>query len=371
MKKFETFHTIALLFFFSFFGRAQAQVSNPFVSVSAFADDGEPYVEMIFLFKGNSLVYTQNNDEKYVATLSVKVDFLVEKQLFLSLSYAFSSKEYIDDNRANKSDILQLETISVPNNIYEVQFTIEDINSLSAPYVYTENVNVDFSKGVLSISDINLYQTFGKNPGDNRLEKYDGYFFIPLYKNEIPAAVVNLSYSYEVYYADVVYGDGKNVFINTMILNYENDFPALPSLQKIAVFQAKPKILCVDDIDISKLPSGNYFLVVKIMDNHILLKEQRRFFTNINPFVRFSIENYDVGNGPNSFAGKISHEKLIENILQLAPISTQFERDFFKNNIAKCSLIQLQNYFYSFWYQRDSENPEQAWKTYQENFKKQ
>jgi hypothetical protein len=126
-------------------------------------------------------------------------------------------------------------------------------------------------------------------------------------------------------------------------------------------------MLCFDEMNISLLPTGRFYFVVRVMDNNnSIITEQKRFFTNENPSIKFSIENYDSGEGPSSFAGKISQEKLKAYILQLAPISSQFESDYFKKNIDHCSLLQLQNYFYAFWCLRDKANPEQAWKEYSE-----
>jgi hypothetical protein len=105
--------------------------------------------------------------------------------------------------------------------------------------------------------------------------------------------------------------------------------------------------------------------MIHIVDNNnCFIGEIRKPFTNENPYIKFSIEKYDTGNGHDSFAGQIPHNKLKEYIQMLAPLSAQFESDFFKDNIDTCSLTQLQNYFYSFWYLRNKENPEQAYKDF-------
>jgi len=364
MKKFMLFSVFTLVFGFLSVNFAQNQDFKPHISVSAYSDEGEPYLEFVFLIKGNSLVYKQNSNGLYRANVSVKVEVFEGDNLFKTQKYSFSGNEYKDVSPANKSDILELKELILPPNKYRVLITVQDVNSEKEPYKYTTNIDANFPANRLTISSLSLHSSFNQTPGDDKLEKY-GFYFIPLYNSEVSASVTSLPYSYEVYNSDAVYGAGRNVFINTLIENFENNMLALPSLQKIVTFQAKSMIVCFDDMNISQLPTGKYYLVVRVMDNNnTIMTEQKQFFTNENPSIKFNIENYDAGDGPISFAGKIPQEKLIEYILLLAPISSQFESDFFKNNIKQCSLVQLQNYFYSFWYFRNKENPEQAWQEY-------
>jgi hypothetical protein len=364
MKKIIFCCVFALAFCFLSVNLVQAQDFKPYVSVSAYSNEGEPYLEFLFMFKGNSLVYKQNDNGYFVAHISVKAEIFLGDDLFKTQKYTFTGDEFRDNNSDNKPDILELKEVSLPNNKYLVKITMQDVNSQKEPYQYTTNVDVNFPGNRLAISSLNLYSSFNQTPGSNKLEKY-GYYFVPLYNHELPATVSNLPYLYEVYNSDVVYGSGKNVFINTLIENFENNMLALPFLQKIVTFQAKPAIVCFDEMNVSQLPTGKYYLVVRVMDNNnSIIKEEKQLFTNENPSIKFNIENYDSGEGSSSFAGKIPQEKLKEYILMLAPVSTQFESDFFKNNLDRCSLTQLQNYFYSFWYLRNNTNPEQAWKDY-------
>jgi hypothetical protein len=360
---------LALCFFIWTFSIAQAQEVKHFVSVSAFYKEGQPYVECMFIIKGNGLVYQKNDQGTFVASVLSKVEFFVNGQLYETQEYIFTSNAFRDDYPLNKPDILELKEIPVPNNQYFVQVTVQDMNTLENTFSYSEEITVDFLDYELAISNISFFSSYNKNPGRNKLEKY-GFYFVPLYNNHVPAHLSEFSYSYEVYNSDLSCGEAKKILFNTYIENYENGLLALPSVQKLITFQTNPKILCYDAIDISQLPTGKYYLMVQIMDNNnCLIGEIRKMFTNENPNVQFLIEKYNSGKSVDSFVEKIPFETLQKYILMLAPISTPFESEFFKNNMETCSLVQLQNYFYTFWYVRNNANPEQAWNYFLEKNK--
>ena len=343
---------------------AQAQEFNPSVSISANFEEGETYLEFMFSIKGNSLTYIKNSNDLYTATVSTTVDISLNGKLYKTQQFNYTSRAFRDDSPNNKLDIIALEDIFVPNGKYQVSVKMQDVNMQQHNSSYSESIVVDIIETELAVSNISFFSFFSKNSSGNTLEKY-GYYFTPLYQNHLPANLSKLPYWFEVYNSEMSCGPGKHIFFNTYIENYENGLLALPAVQKLITFQSKPKILCYDEIDLSNLPTGRFYMMIQIIDNNnCIIGEIRKFFTNENPYVKFSIEKYDMGNGPDSFAGTMDHETLKKYILMLDPISSQFESDFFKNNIDTCSLTQLQNYFYSFWYLRNKENPEQAWKEF-------
>jgi hypothetical protein len=263
---------------------AQAQKVNPFISVAAYSHEEGPYLEFTFVFKGNTLVYQKDNRGNYGATVSVIAKIYTGDKLFKIEEFSLSTFGFGNNEPEGKPDLLRLEQIFVPNNQYNIQFSIRDINSSATPYTYSVKANVNFLENKLAISGISFHSSFNQVPNNYRLEKYEGYYSIPLFNNKVAATVSTLAYSYEVYNADIVFGAGKNVTMNTFIENYETKLLVDPALQKKVTLPAQPMILCIDEMDISLLPTGTYYFVVQIMDNNnTLLKEQKKIFTNENP----------------------------------------------------------------------------------------
>jgi hypothetical protein len=284
MKKILFFCFFLFLCFSMGFISGQAQKFKPFVSVAAYSNEGEPYLEFTFVFKGNTLVYQKNHTGNYGATVSVIAKIYSEDKLFKTKEFSFSTFGFGNNSPEGKPDLLRLEEVAIPNNQYNIQFTIYDINSSATPYNYSVNANVNFSENKPTMSGISFYSSFNQVPNNYRLEKYEGYYFIPLFNNEVTATVSTLAYSFEIYNTDIVFGAGKSVALRTLIENLEDKSLAIPSLQKEITLQAKPMILYIDEMDISLLPAGKYYFTAQIMDkDNTILKEQRKIFTNKNP----------------------------------------------------------------------------------------
>jgi hypothetical protein len=283
MKKNLFFLFILILCFSVSVASAQEQKFKPFVSVAAYSNEDEPYLEFTFVFKGNSLVYQKNNTGNYGATVSVIAKIYCNNKLFKIEEYSISTFGFGNNNPEGKPDLLRLEGVSLPNNQYNIQFAIRDMNSTALPYNYSVNANVNFPENKLAISGISFYSSFNQVPNNYRLEKYDGYYSIPLFNNKVPNTVSTLAFSFEVYHADIEFGAEKNIVINTQIEKYEDKLLVASSLQKKITQKAIPKILCIDEMDISILPAGTYYLVVQILDkDNSIIKEQRKIFTNEN-----------------------------------------------------------------------------------------
>jgi hypothetical protein len=285
MRKFHVSRILLTLCLLLIIVCIQAQTFKPFISVAAYStEEGVPYLEFTFVFKGNTLVYEKNKTGNYGATVSVIAKIYAEDKLFKTEEFSFSTFGFGNNDPEKKPDLLRLEQILVPNNQYNIQFTIRDVNSSATPYSHSMNAQVNFPEKKLAISGISFYSSFNQVPNNYRLEKYEGYYSIPLFNNEVQENVSTLAYSYEVYHTDIEFGAGKNVVIYTLIENYEDKSLAAPSLQKKITLQAKPMLLCIDEMDITLLPAGKYYFAVKIMDkDNVILKEQRKVFTNKNP----------------------------------------------------------------------------------------
>lgn len=343
-----------------------AQNIEPFIIVSKFSNEGNPYLEFTIVIKGNSVVYTQG-EKGFVATIKVNANTLqngstINKQIFYIISESFS-----DGNTISKPDIFYSTQVEISNGKYNIEFTLQDIISKEEPYFQREYVSVNFPPNQLTISSIDMFQSFSKFGNPNDLEKY-GFFYLPLFEHFAPASMAKLPYSFEVYNADKSFGNGKSIFINSYIEEFENHKIALPSLQKVLMFNASPMVICTDEYDISNLPSGKYNLVVKVSEKESSeMKIRKQFFVRENSSTSVAIENFEKGDGATSFAGKFPLETLKTNILSISPISNKMEREFIANNINSLSLKVLQNYFYQFWVSLFPSSPEQAWNDYYSN----
>ena len=119
-------------------------------------------------------------------------------------------------------------------------------------------------------------------------------------------------------------------------------------------------------MDISNLPSGNYYLVLEARNrNNEIVGYNQFFFQRSNS--NYQIDNSALAtiNPENVFSGNIDNiDTIKEYIRTLSPISSQVENDYANNLLKTDDLQTLQQYFYSFWASRNQLSPQVEWENY-------
>ena len=112
----------------------------------------------------------------------------------------------------------------------------------------------------------------------------------------------------------------------------------------------------INTMDISSLPSGNYYLVLEARDRKNEIIGYNQFF-----FQR-SNSNYQIDNSilasisvENVFSGNINNlDTIREYIRSLEAISSQIEKEYAFNLVKTDDIETMQQYFYSFWASRNT-----------------
>ena len=327
---------------------------------------GEPYLEISTLVNGQTVFYFKNDQDKFEAEVRITVQAFQGDSLINKLDYILTSELFEDSIASTKPDFGDIQNLKLTNGEYLLQFSVQDINSEAHPIYYAEIVVMNYSQDVISISDISLYRNINRNPQGDLFDKY-GYALEPLFYGFVPETMYWLPFSYEIYNTDNV-AENEQLIVKSYITCFENNMMPYPEAFHITHIKTKPIAVTFGEIGIFKLPSGNYNLVVNILNtDSVLLATNSYFFQRSNPQITLDIENLDAVNLDNSFVNQIKDSvQLLEYIRFLFPISTPVERDFYNTRMHLIKMESLQKFFYTFWLKRDPYNPEQAWKEYLE-----
>ncbi|MFC2100705.1 GWxTD domain-containing protein [Bacteroidota bacterium] len=188
---------------------------------------------------------------------------------------------------------------------------------------------------------------------------------IPFIVNYYPQSIDELLFYTEIYQTDKIFGQGEKFLISYYIESFETN-RYLSNLIKTKKEESKPVNVLFTKFIISDLPSGNYNLVVEIRDQkNTLVAENKLFFQRSNPDVKLEMKDISTLDVENTFAGQITNiDTLKDYIKTLVPISSDVEKLYAKNLSGKSEIKPLQQYFLNFWLNRDSNDPEKAWKEY-------
>ena len=353
---------IFFLFFFSYFSNAKNL--NGFLSYSTFLSpvDG-PYVETYLSILGNSVNYIKQENGKFKGTIEVTMIFRNDDEIVDFLKYEVYSPEVEDTSNINYSFIDQ-QRFLLPNGEYNFEIIISDKNEEKEPYITTEPVTIDFPADSISLSDIQLVKSFTKTDKANILTK-SGFDIVPFVYNFYPASINEITFYSEVYNADKLFGENGPYLVSYFVESF-NTGAKISFLQKFKREEALPVNVVFNKFDISRLPSGDYSLVVEVRDRENELHTSKQiFFQRSNPDIEFEVSDINDIIVQNTFAARITNkDTLTEYIRSLYPISSQLDASFAENLMNDVDLKTMQQYFYNFWLSRNENNPEEAWKKY-------
>ena len=363
MKKFFTIILIVLL---GITANAQHKKSlNSYISYATFnmPGDASPYVETYITFDKGSLVYVKNADGQYNATIDVTIMFKQGESVKNFGKYSLSSP-YVTDTTGINGFFMDMQRYSLDNGTYTLEVILEDENNKAdKPFMVDDQLVMDFPNKLCFSSIIGL-ESYSKADKESNSTK-NGYNLIPMVMPFYPETINKLSFYAEIYNAKKQLGEGEKYLLNTYICAFENN-SILSNYYFTKRMTAKDIDVIINNMDITNLPTGNYYLVLEARDrNNEVIGLNRYFFQRSNPYYQIDNSMLASINTDKVFTGAIKDiDTIREYIKSVAPISTMVELDYADGLIKTDDLKTMQQFFYTFWLSRNKINPEQAWSDY-------
>ena len=320
----------------------------------------EPYLETYLNFNGSSLQYVKTN-EKWQATVEITFVFKQHDSIVDFKKYNLQSPEYTD-SLIVRANFFDQQRIPLPVGKYDFEITLKDINSTENAFSTIQELEIDYKENVIQLSDITLIESFKKTETKNILTK-SGYDLMPYTSDFYPEEFEKLLFYVEVYNTDKVLEKEEAFLINYFIESFESK-QIIGNYRSFKRETPKPVNVVMTSFDIQKLPSGNYNLVVELKNkNNQTITLKKVFFQRSNSGANELLISDDY---INSFVTTMTQPELELNIKSIAPISSQIELNFAKNQLSAKDPELMKQYFYNFWLTRNATNPEEEWKKYKE-----
>ena len=343
---------------------------NAFFSYTTYnSPEKGPYIETYISVAGNSVVYVLNDNGKYQASIEVLLLFRKNEEIVNFDKYTLFSPEVEDTLNVN-FNFLDQQRYSLENGIYEFEMQIKDMNNEAEPFISMQPLEINFPADEITISGIQLIDSYKKSEKTSKLTK-NGYDLIPYIHNYFPGNKNNLIFYSEIYNTELVLGSGEKFLVSYYIQPMDKPTP-LPEFVNYKKYTSGPAVIVFSEFDITNLKSGNYFLVIAVKDReNNLVAQNKIFFQRSNPRIKFNIDDVAQSDIGKTFAGNITNmDTLREYIRCLAPISSEQEKNFASVNLNSANMETLQRYFYKFWLERNSLEPQRQWEQYLEEVNK-
>ncbi len=341
-----------------------AQGIGAYLSHAAFNVPGQsPYVDIYLEIIGNTLVYKQLPNGQFQGSIQVTMIIKQDSVIKDFKKYELLSAE-VSDTAGVGVNFIDQQRFILPNGDYFLELSIADNNVAKAPEALNYPFTISFPNEKCTISTIQFVNSYTKTLESNILSK-SGYDLIPLVDNFYASDKDKLIFYCEIYNPSIKEGTEEKYLISYYIESFENG-RILNEYARMKRETAKPVSVVLNEFDISRLPTGNYNLVVSLKDKtNTKLAVSSSFFQRSNPEMDNLAQDYTTVDLTNSFAAQIkSADTLREFIKSLAPIATEMEKLFINYQSSTAPLSALQQYFQKFWETRDIFKPKEAWENY-------
>ena len=344
---------------------AQDKSINSFISYGTFnvPSKNSPYLETYITFDCNSLTYVKQSNGQYEAAINLVVLFKQGESIKNYDKYTVTSPQVSDTTNLD-GFFMDIQRYSLPNGEYKMEVTIEDANNKKEePLKVRETIVIDFPENICFSSIIAL-ESYKPSTSETANSK-NGYELVPMIMPYYPESVNKLTFYTEIYNSKKQLGEGEKYILNTYIKTFESN-TIVNNLFFTKRMNAKDTEVIINTMDISSLPSGNYYLALEARDrNNEMIGYNQFFFQRSN-------SNYQIDNSilasispEKVFSGNINNlDTIREYIRTLEAISSQIEKEYAFNLIKTDDIETMQQYFYSFWASRNQLSPKEEWEKY-------
>lgn len=356
------YFTFALLTL-AFSGMSQVKMLKPYYSITTYnVPDSVAFVENAVAIECNSAVYKEIQPGMFQATVEITTMFK-QGDMYPGFSKVAVPSPIVTDTTKLDGAFINQQRFPLSPGKYEMILLVRDLNVVGGRTLNdTLTVEVNYGEAP-SISDILLFDSYTKVSTPSECTK-SGLDFLPRVYPFYSSKETKLNFYVELYNSDKLYDEGKYL-VNSYIETCESS-TRLQDYVAIKRYPVAPVNVHLGSIDITNLPSGNYFLVVEMRDrsNALICSKSIRFVRS-NPGASYDMYDLSAVGIETTFVSQINNiDTLRKYIKYLDPLCSESERDYAVNLVKTNDMKTMQQFFLNFWNSRSPLNPRSAWDDY-------
>ena len=334
------------------------------VSYATFQSPEQPYIEVYIHIAGSSVRYVTAEDSTLQANVEVVLLFKQEDEVIKFDKFALNSPAV-----QRPIDFIDLKRFGLDNGTYQLVVAVRDLNQEGNAKEYTTEVVIDFEPGELAQSDLELLSRYSRVEGEisenESLFVKNNLLMEPLPYNFYGRHASRLHFYNEVYNADE--NIGEDFVISYAVEQLVDNDKTEKSLLAYRREKAAPVVPVLQSVDISELPSGNYRLIVEVLNRERqLLSRKSVFFQRSNPYLEkepIRMDSFDISR---EFVQKLDAETVEYSLRALTAKMPQPDVDFVDGLIRNDSLRLQRLYLFNYWVGESPNNPKAAYDKYME-----
>ena len=319
------------------------------------------YLEVYVSFDGTTMAYAPTVAGRFQAKVEMTMILKKGEEIVDFKKLEISGPELLENEFV---DIIDQQRFAVANGDYELELQFKDLNHPDGQvYSHLEPIHIEVDEEKTFFSDIELVSSFDKSTSPSEMTR-SGYDVVPFVSDYYPPEVSQLKFYAELYNSHKIIGQDEMFLITYYLEAYETN-EKIADMQIFIRSKAQEVNVVMGNMDISSLRSGNYNLVLEARDKeNKLIEQEKLYFVRNNP-QHFTLEELDEIQTQLTFVSVIDdRDTIVEYIYSLQPIASAHEKLFVEEQMPAMDLMELKRYFYSFWTNRNSNQPDVAWQKY-------
>jgi len=333
-------------------------------------DEGLTYIETFISFLSTEINYQKTSENNFQGSVLVEMSIKNGNEIYFFDKYIFQSPLISDT--LTPQNFIDKQIIALKNGEYTLELKLTDVISNHEISASTP-IKINYQHNSLSLSDVMILDSYQLSTQNSSLSK-SGYDLLPLNTKGsyfFDDDIHSLNFYIEWYNTHTDTATNQGYLLNYYIENDQTHVPltGFNAIKKKTTEHAKAHL---GGFDITLLASGNYNLVISIMDRKGKgLINKRIFFQRRNSTTSLKPQDYASLNSKGTFVDDFTIiEELAENISSLLPIATQREWSYASNQLKTWDLTQMKQFFYGFWENRSPLDPQSEWIKYYDAVKR-
>lgn len=302
-----------------------------------------------------------SSNQQFKATVMAQITVMQDKKIVMTETFEVLSPVIVDTSNVQGAFYAE-KKILIPHGNYQIKLVAKDVLHPKDSIFAEMPITSFFSDTIPSISDIQLLANYDEKT--QQKITYGGEFY--------PQTVQQIQFYTEIYSTETpkITQESPFVVITYQIRKHSEKQP-LPSYAKMIRKAAKKQMAFINRLDITQLPSGNYWLEVEIRNakNEVVAKQQKFFQRSNPPYDKEAPVVATNQSESKNFTHEIPDAELKKYIKALQPILNTKEQMSNQSILGNEDPELLRKYLFAFWKKRNEKQPEVAFKNYAERLK--
>ena len=340
-----------------------------------------PSLETYWQINPQKIHYTTTPQKTIIARIRTDIFFSNKTQTLKQDHFILQTPERASAAELATINIIDLRRYVLPPGFVSMKLVLTDLADTTNRYVYTDSFTIAETASAPYYSELQLLDTVLDLQTESVFKK-NGRQQLPSCTNFLPNSKSVLHYYGELYGGDKT--DKSNFpLIQKVTISRKEREGLYSNYSRSDTVSANAVNLVSGNFPVTYLPSGNYYLNVRLENNlHRVIASGSLFFQrmNTNPIKEDTskkqiaptdtgMENLSVLNLDKTFLKKYTLPEIRKILKMLLPVSDFIGTQAINGFLKKPEDLYMRYFIYNHFQAINKKNPEQAWKEYSEKIK--